>query len=85
MEYAKNQPTQTKWQAFVLLIRFWAENGGDEEAAIKAILEIRGGQVISARCMSREFMPIFRSEIMATKLITIIRKFDERIATKEEN
>ena len=85
VEYAKAQPTQAKRQAFVNLIRFWAENGGDEAAALRAILEIQGGQVISASNMPREFLPTFRSEIMATKLIAIIRKIDERIASKEEN
>ena len=85
VEYAKAQPTQAKRQAFVNLIRFWAENGGDEAAALRAILEIQGGQVISASNMPREFLPTFRSEIMATKLIAVIRQIDERIASKEEN
>ena len=85
VEYAKAQPTQAKRQAFVNLIRFWADNGGDEAAALRAILEIQGGQVISASNMPREFLPTFRSEIMATKLIAVIRKIDERIASKEEN
>lgn len=85
VEYAKAQPTQAKRQAFVNLIRFWAENGGDEAAALRAILEIQGGQVISASSMPREFLPMFRSEIVATKLIAIIRQIDERIASKEEN
>ena len=85
VEYAKNQPTQAKRQAYVNLIRFWAENGGDEAAAIRAILEIQGGQVISASCMPREFLPMFRSETVAAKLIAIIRRIDERIATKTEN
>ena len=53
VEFAKSQPTQAKRQAFVNLIRFWAENGGDEMAAVKAILEIQGGQMISASCMPR--------------------------------
>lgn len=85
VEFAKSQPTQAKRQAFVNLIRFWAENGGDEMAAVKAILEIQGGQMISASCMPREFLPIFRSEIIATKLIAIIRKIDVTISTKAEN
>ena len=85
VEFAKNQPTQAKRQAFVNLIRFWAENGGDEMAAVKAILEIQGGQMISASCMPREFLPMFRSEIIATKLIAIIRKIDVTISTKAEN
>ena len=85
VEYAKSQPTQAKRQAFVNLIRFWAENGGDEMAAVKAILEIQGGQMISASCMPREFLPMFRSEIIATKLIAIIRKIDVTISTKAEN
>ena len=85
VEFAKSQPTQAKRQAFVNLIRFWAENGGDEMAAVKAILEIQGGQMISASCMPREFLPMFRSEIIATKLIAIIRKIDVTISTKAEN
>lgn len=85
VEFAKCQPTQAKRQAFVNLIRFWAENGGDEMAAVKAILEIQGGQMISASCMPREFLPMFRSEIIATKLIAIIRKIDVTISTKAEN
>lgn len=85
VEFAKSQPTQAKRQAFVNLIRFWAENGGDEMAAVKAILDIQGGQMISASCMPREFLPMFRSEIIATKLIAIIRKIDVTISTKAEN
>ena len=85
VEYAKAQPTQAKRQAFVNLIRFWADNGGDLEAAVKAILEIQGGQVISAGNMPREFMPYYRSETIAVKLIDIIRKIDEKIASKEDN
>ena len=85
VEYAKAQPTQAKRQAFVNLIHFWAQNGGDTEAAIKAILEIQGGQVISANSMPKEFMPYYRSETIAVKLIDIIRKIDEKIASKEDN
>ena len=85
VEYAKAQPTQAKRQAFVNLIRFWADNGGDLAEAIKAILEIQGGQVISANSMPREFMPYYRSETIAVKLIDIIRKIDEKIASKEDN
>ena len=85
VEYAKAQPTQAKRQAFVNLIHFWTDNGGDLEEAIKAILEIQGGQVISAGNMPREFMPYYRSETIATKLIDIVRKIDERIASKEDN
>ena len=85
VEYAKAQPTQAKRQAFVNLIRFWADNGGDLAEAIKAILEIQGGQVISANSMPREFMPYYRSATIAAKLIDIIRKIDEKIAAKEDN
>ena len=85
VEYAKAQSTQARRQAFVNLIRFWADNGGDLEAAVKAILEIQGGQVISAGNMPREFMPYYRSETIAVTLIDIIRKIDERIAAKEDN
>ena len=85
VEYAKAQSTQARRQAFVNLIRFWADNGGDLEAAVKAILEIQGGQVISASSMPKEFLPYYRSETIAVKLIDIIRKIDERIAAKEDN
>ena len=85
VEYAKAQPTQAKRQAFVNLIRFWADNGGDLAEAIKAILEIQGGQVISANSMPKEFMPYYRSETIAVKLIDIIQKIDEKIASKEDN
>ena len=85
VEYAKAQPTQAKRQAFVNLIHFWKDNGGDLAEAIKAILEIQGGQVISANSMPREFMPYYRSETIAAKLIDIIRKIDEKIASKEDN
>ena len=85
VEYAKAQPTQARRQAFVNLIHFWADNGGDLAEAIKAILEIQGGQVINANNMPREFMPYYRSETIATKLIDIVRKIDGRIASKEDN
>lgn len=85
VEYAKAQSTQARRQAFVNLIRFWADNGGDLAEAIKAILEIQGGQVISANSMPKEFMPYYRSETIAVKLIDIIGKIDEKIASKEDN
>lgn len=85
VEYAKAQSTQARRQAFVNLIHFWADNGGDLAEAIKAILEIQGGQVISANSMPKEFMPYYRSETIAVKLIDIIRKIDEKIASKEDN
>ena len=85
VEYAKAQSTQARRQAFVNLIHFWADNGGDLAEAITAILEIQGGQVISANSMPREFMPYYRSETIAAKLIDIIRKIDEKIASKEDN
>ena len=85
VEYAKAQPTQAKRQAFVNLIHFWKDNGGDLAEAIKAILERQGGQVISANSMPKEFMPYYRSETIAVKLIDIIRKIDEKIASKEDN
>ena len=84
VEYAKAQPTQAKRQVFVNLIRFWAENGGNEEAAFKAILEIQGGQTISPHCMPKEFMPLFRSATMAMKLIDIVKKIDQKISTHQE-
>ena len=85
VEYAKGQTTQARRQAFVNLIHFWKDNGGDLDAAVKAILEIQGGQVISAGNMPKEFMPYYRSETIATKLIDIVRKIDEKIASKEDN
>lgn len=85
VEYAKAQSTQARRQAFVNLIHFWADNGGDLESALKAILEIQGGQVISVGNMPKEFMPYYRSATIAAKLIDIIRKIDERIASKEDN
>jgi hypothetical protein len=35
--------------------------------------------------MPKEFLPYYRSETIAVKLIDIIRKIDERIAAKENN
>ena len=43
VDYARSQSTQARRQAFVNLLLFWAENGGDKEAAFRAILEIQGG------------------------------------------
>lgn len=85
VEFARAQSTMTRKQAFVNLLRFWAENGGDEEAVVRAILEIQGGQTISASCMPKDFMPRFRSEVIASQLIEIVRAIDRKISTREEN
>ena len=85
VEYAKARQTEANRQAFVNLIHFWADNGGDLESAVKAILEIQGGQVISANSMPQEVMPYDRSEPIAVQLIDISRKMDEKIASKEDN
>ena len=85
VDYARSQSTQARRQAFVNLLLFWAENGGDKEAAFRAILEIQGGQTVSANCMPKEFMPYFRSETIAAQLIKIVREIDRKISEREEN
>ena len=85
VEYAKSQSTQARRQAYVNLLLFWAENGGDEEAVHKAVIEIQGGQTISPNCMPKEFMPQFRSATVAAKLIDIVRAIDQKISTRQEN
>ena len=85
VEYAKSQSTQARRQAYVNLLLFWAENGGDEEAVRKAVIEIQGGQTISPNCMPKEFMPQFRSATVAAKLIDIVRAIDQKISTRQEN
>lgn len=85
VEYAKSQPTQARRQAFVNLLTFWGENGGDASSVLTAIHEIQGGQVISASAMPKEFMPHYRIEDVASQLIEIVRQIDTKIATRQEN
>jgi hypothetical protein len=85
VEYAKSQPTQARRQAFVNLLTFWGENGGDAASVLTAIHEIQGGQVISASAMPKEFMPHYRLEDVASQLIEIVRQIDTKIATRQEN
>ena len=85
VEYACQQSTQARRQVFVNLLKYWAENGGDADAARDAMIAIQGGQVFSPRNLPKEFMPRYRSEIMATQLIDIVRRIDEKISSRQEN
>ena len=69
VDYARLQSTQPRRQMFVKLLAYWIDKGGDEDAAREAIIAIQKGQVLTERSMPREFMPRYRSEILASKLI----------------
>jgi hypothetical protein len=84
VDYARLQSTQPRRQMFVKLLAYWIDKGGDEDAAREAIIAIQKGQVLTERSMPREFMPRFRSEILASKLIEIISKIDQKISSREE-
>ena len=84
VDYARLQSTQPRRQLFVKLLAYWIDKGGDEDAAREAINAIQKGQVLTERSMPREFMPRFRSEILASKLIEIIKKIDQKISSREE-
>ena len=84
VDYARLQSTQARRQMFVKLLSYWMDKGGDEDAAREAINAIQKGQVLTERSMPREFMPRYRSEILASKLIEIISKIDQKISSREE-
>ena len=84
VDYARLQSTQPRRQMFVKLLAYWIDKGGDEDAAREAIIAIQKGQVLTERSMPREFMPRYRSEILASKLIEIISKIDQKISSREE-
>lgn len=84
VDYARLQSTQPRRQLFVKLLAYWIDKGGDEDAAREAIIAIQKGQVLTERSMPREFMPRYRSEILASKLIEIISKIDQKISSREE-
>lgn len=84
VDYARLQSTQPRRQLFVKLLAYWIDKGGDEDAAREAIIAIQKGQVLTERSMPSDFMPRYRSEILASKLIEIISKIDQKISSREE-
>lgn len=84
VDYARLQSTQARRQMFVKLLAYWMDKGGDEAAAREAIKEIQEGQIVTARSMPSDFMPYYRTEILASQLIAIIKKIDQKISSREE-
>jgi hypothetical protein len=84
IKYARSLSTQTKRQAIVNFLLYWAEASGNEQAAREAIAEIMEGQAIDPNYMPKEFMPMYRSATTAMKLIDIVKEIDRKISTHQE-
>ena len=85
IKYAKSLSTQTKRQAIVNFLLYWAEASGNEEAAREAIAEIMEGQAIDPNYMPKVFTPKYRSATIAMKLIDIVKEIDRKISTHQEH
>ena len=85
VDYARLQSTQARRQMFVKLLAYWMGKGGNEDAGREAIKAIQEGQIITERSMPKEFMPRYRTEILASQLIAIVREIELKISSREEN
>ena len=82
---AQSKATQAQRRPYIELIEQWGVETGCTEQARQLLRRLREGQVLDPKKMPREFMPRFRQPEVAEKLIEIIRKIDEVIASKQEN
>ena len=82
---AQTKATAAQRRPYIELIERWGDEQGCTEEACQLLKRLRDGQEIDPRKMPREFMPRFRQPEVAEKLIEIIRKIDETIASKQEN
>ena len=82
---AQSKATDAQRRPYIELIERWGDEQGCAEEARQLLKRLREGQALDPHKMPREFMPRFRQQEVAEKLIEIVRKIDAVIASKQEN
>jgi hypothetical protein len=85
LRIAQSKATAAQRRPYIELIERWGEEMGCPDEAQQLLKRLREGQVLDPHKMPREFMPRFRQQEVAEKLIEIVRKIDAVIASKQEN
>ena len=85
LRIAQSKATAAQRRPYIELIERWGEETGCADEAHQMLMQLREGQVLDSCKMPREFMPRFRQQEVAEKLIEIIRHIDAVIASKQEN
>ena len=82
---AQSKATDAQRRPYIELIERWGDEQNCADEARQLLRRLREGQEIDPHKMPRDFQPRFRNPEMAQQLIEIIRKIDEKIASKQEN
>lgn len=82
---AQSKATEAQRRPYIEIIERWGDEQGCAEEARQLLKRLREGQALDPHKMPREFMPRFRQQEVAEKLIEIVRKIDAVIASKQEN
>ena len=85
LRIAQSKATAAQRRPYIELIERWGEETGRVDEAYQLLMQLREGQVLDPCKMPRDFMPRFRQQEVAEKLIEIVRKIDAVIASKQEN
>jgi len=85
LRIAQSKATAAQRRPYIELIERWGEETGCADEAHQMLMQLREGQVLDPCKMPREFMPRFRQQEVAEKLIEIVRQIDAVIASKQEN
>ena len=85
LRIAQSKATPAQRRPYIELIERWGEETGCPDEAQQLLKCLREGQVLDPCKMPREFMPRYRQPEVAEKLIEIVRKIDDVIASKQEN
>ena len=82
---AQTKASAAQRRPYIELIERWGDEMNRVDEARQLLKRLRDGQVIDPQKMPREFMPRYRQPEVAEKLIEIIRKIDDIIASRQEN
>ena len=82
---AQSKATDAQRRPYIELIERWGDEQNCADEARQLLRRLREGQEIDPHKMPRDFQPRFRNPEKAQQLIEIIRKIDEKIASKQEN
>ena len=85
VDYAKSLSSAKDKMAFVRFLNWEAERRDDPAAIHEAIRQIKGGRVIDATNIPKDFFPRYRQPEVARQLIAIIQKIDAVITNQTEN
>lgn len=85
LRIAQSKATAAQRRPYIELIKQWGEEMNCPDEARQLLMQLREGQVLDPCKMPRDFMPRFRQQEVAEKLIEIVRKIDAVIASKQEN